>query len=168
MNLEQRYNSAPESTYVGKVRARQAAEAGEGPGVNFLDGDQRGTWSPASEAAPDTMQKEFTRNAAGDFRYGGGGKVPGGTNDGSFPLSRWLDKSLKIAFGGVGPASLPNGYWGNTRFTTIRDARNAGTNLHNYAPVPGRAFQEADILSELSKSKITGSPSGPAPAGLNG
>jgi hypothetical protein len=166
MNLEERYNNASENTYVGRVRARQAAEAGAGPGVNFLDGDTRGTWSPGTEAAPDTIQKEFTRGAAGDFRYGGGGKEPGAGD--SYLLSRWLDKSLKIAFDGVGPSRLPTGYWLNSRYTTLNDVRNQGVKLHNYAPVSGKAFSEAEILSELSKGKITGAPSGPSPAGLNG
>jgi hypothetical protein len=168
MNLEERYNAAGENTYVGRVRARQSYDAGAGPGVNFLDGDKRTNWSPGSEAAPDAFQSEFTRNEPGGFLYGGGGLEPAATNDGSYPLSRWLDKSLKIAFDGQGPSRLPAGYWRNTRFTTVRDVRNGGTDVHNYAPVSGKKFEEAAILSELSKGKITGPASGPSPAGLNG
>lgn len=166
MNLEERYNSAGENTYVGRVRTRQAADAGSGAGVNFFDGDARSEWSPGSEAAPDSIQKEFTRGAAGDFRYGGGGKEPGAGDD--YLLSRWLDKSLKIAFDGQGPSRLPTGYWNNVRYTTVNDVRNAATALHNYAPLDGKKFEEAAILSELSKGKITGTAAGPSPAGLNG
>jgi hypothetical protein len=165
MNLEERYKAAGENTYVGRVRARQAADAGAGPGVNFLDGDKR---SPGSDAAPDAFQAEFTRNSAGAYLYGGAGLEPAATNDGSYPLSRWLEKSLKIAFDGVGPSRLPSGYWRNTRFTTVNDVKNSGTEIHNYAPVSGKKFEEAAILSELSKGKLTGAPSGPSPAGLQG
>jgi hypothetical protein len=167
MNLEERYNNAGQNTYVGRVRARQASDAGTGPGVNFLDGDTRGTWAPGQEAAPDTMQAEFTRNDAGDFRYGGGGKEPGSGD--SYLLSRWLEKSLKIAFDGVGPSRLPTGYWQNSRFTTVNNVRNGNVKVHNWAPVAGKAFDEAAILSEFSRGTlIRGSAVGPTPAGLNG
>jgi hypothetical protein len=166
MNLEERYNAASENTYVGRVRTRQAAEAGAGPGVNFLDGDARSTWTPGAEAAPDEFQKEFTRNNPGAFLYGGDGKEPGvGT---SYTLSRWLSKSLNIAFGGVGPSRLPTGYWKNPRFTTVNDVRNGNTTLHRYAPEAGASFAESTILSEMSKGRIAGSASGPSPAGLQG
>ena len=164
MNLEERYNAATENTYVGRVRMRQSSEAGAGPGGNFFDGDGR---SPQSETSPDQFQGEFTRNEAGDFRYGGGGKAPG-TGD-SYLLSRWFEKSLQIAFDGVGPTRLPTGYWKNNRYTTINDVKNSGVKIHTYAPVAGKAFDEASILSEFSKNVvINGTPSGPSPAGLNG
>jgi len=163
MNLEERYNAAPESTYVGRVRARQSADAGAGPGVNFLDGDARGVWSPDGAAPPDQVQAEFTRNALGDFRYGGGDKTPAGTNDGSYPLSRWLTRGVEKAF------KSSDSYLSSTRYTSIGDVRNApGTLVHKYAPVGGKKFDEATILSEISKGKISGSPTGPSPAGLGG
>lgn len=168
MNLEQRYNQAGQDTYVGRVRARQSYDATGDAGVNFLDGDKRANWAPGSEAAPDVFQEEFTRNDPGSFLYGGAGKEPAATNDGSYPLSRWTQKSLKLAFDGEGPSRLPTGYWRNTRFTTVNDIRNGGTQVHNYTPVTGRQFREADILKEFSKGLITGAPSGPSPAGLNG
>jgi hypothetical protein len=115
-----------------------------------------------SNPAPDEFQTEFTRNNPGDFRYGAGDKVPAGTNDKSYPLSRWLSKALDKAFG-------PGGYFTNTRFTKIGDVRNApNTPVHSYAPLPGKKFEEATILSQLSKNKIIGSAAGPSPSGLQG
>lgn len=160
MNLEERYNAASENTYVGKVRARQAADAGSNPGVNFLDGDGRGQWTPGQTAAPDVVQNEFKRNAEGDFRYGGGGKVPGGSTAGDYPLSRWLQRGVEKG----------DTYMTNNRYTTISDARNASNIVYKYSPLVGKSFSESAILSELSKSKIgpQSSPVGPTPAGLGG
>ena len=158
MNLEQRYNNAAASTYVGKVRETQAAGTA-GAGVNFLDGDGRGTWSPDATAAPDEVQTEFKKNAAGDFRYGGGGKVPAGTSNKSYPLSRWLARGVEKG----------DTYFTNNRFTTTGDVRNApGTTVHKYSPLTGKRFDEAAILSTLVKGRLSGSPAGPSPAGLNG
>lgn len=153
MTLEERYNAAGADSYVGRVKTLQAADVGAGKGVNFLDGDGRGQWSPGSEAAPDVVQNEFTRNAAGDFRYGGGGKVPG-----SYLLSRWLDRGI----------TKGDTYFANNKFTTIQDVRNPNNLVHKYSPLSGKSFQDIGKLSELSKGKVTGAPSGPSPAGLNG
>ncbi len=159
MNLEERYNAAGNDTYVGRVKEFQAADAGARAGVNFLDGDGRAEWSPSAEAAPDVVQEEFTRNAAGAYRYGGAGKTPAGTNDGSYPLSRWLARGVEKG----------DTYFTNNRFTTIGDVRNApGTTVHKFSPLEGKRFDESAILSELSKGKIGGAASGPSPAGLNG
>jgi len=165
MDLLERYLKSPDTTYVGKVRTTQVGVDSSGKditslkrGVNFFDGVGRAPGNPA----PDEYQTEFQRNAPGDFRYGAGDKVPAGTNDKSYPLSRWLSTALDKAFG-------PTGYITNTRFTTIGDVRNApNTLVHKYAPLPGREFKQSPILSQLSKSKIIGSPSGPAPSGLQG
>jgi hypothetical protein len=157
MNLEERYNAAGANTYVGRVRALQAADAGAREGVNFLDGDGRGLWSPESTAAPDQVQTEFKRNAEGDFRYGGGGKVPG-SPDNTYQLSRWLPRGVDKG----------DTYFTNVRYTTVQDVRNASTLVHKYSPLSGKKFDEATILSELSKGKISGSPTGPSPAGLGG
>lgn len=156
MNLEDRYKAAAATTYVGKVRDQQAAKTA-GPGVNFMDGIGRDAWDAAVNPAPDQYQEEFTRNAAGDFRYGGGGKVPGT----SYTLSRWLNKGLEKA----------TEYFANNKFTTIiaGDTRNApGRVVHAFSPLSGKTFGESQILSELAKGKITGAASGPTPGGLNG
>jgi hypothetical protein len=155
MNLEERYNAAGEDTYVGRVRKLQAAEVGPGPGVDFVDGVPR-----TRAAAPDQVQTEFTRNALGDFRYGGGGKVPGSPDD-TYVLSRWLTRGIEKAFGA-------GGYFTNNRFTTINDVRNASTVVHKYAPIAGKRFNESAILSQRSKGRISGPPAGPSPAGLGG
>ncbi len=158
MNLEQRYNAAAASSYVGKVRTTQASGTA-GDGVNFLDGDGRGKWAPGSVAAPDQVQNEFKTNAAGDFRYGGGGKVPAATNNKTYPLSRWLNRGV----------TKGDTYFTNNRFTTIGDVRNApGTEVHKFSPLPGKKFDESTILSEMAKGRMNGSPAGPAPAGMNG
>jgi hypothetical protein len=159
MNLEERYNAASNDTYVGRVKNLQAADVGAGRGVNFFDGDGRTEWDPSATAAPDEVQNEFTRNDAGDFRYGGGGKSPALTDNGSYPLSRWLARGLEK--GDV--------YFANNRFTTIGNVRNApGTIVHKYWSADGKRFDESAILSELSKGKLSGSPIGPSPAGLGG
>lgn len=158
MTLEERYNAAGLNSYVGRVKGLQAAEAGSGPGVNFVDGVARSEWSPNSIAAPDVVQTEFTRNNSGDFRYGAGGKTPGSPAN-SYLLSRWLQKGLEKAFG-------PDSYYTNNRYTTVNDVRNANNKIHAYAPLPNKDF--IGNLMEMSKGRVNGSPSGPAPSGLNG
>lgn len=149
MNLEQRYNAAAATSYVGRVRATQAADAGVGKGVDFMDGTPK-----TAPTAMDAVQTEFTRNAEGDFRYNGGGKTPAATNDKSYPLSRWLAPGVNAV----------DTYFVNNRFTTIGDTRNApGTMVHKYSTLNGKRFDESAILSALSKGKISGAPSGPAP-----
>jgi hypothetical protein len=150
MTLEERYNAAGNETYVGRVKSFQAG--GEaGAGVNFLDGDGRGAWSPDATAAPDEVQTEFTKNAAGDFRYGGGGKVAG-----TYSLSRWLQKGVDKG----------DTYLTNNRFTTINDVRNANTIVQKYNGLSGKDF--ITKLGELSKGKVNGGAVGPSPAGLGG
>jgi len=152
MTLEERYNNAGADSYVGRVKSLQAADAGAGAGVNFLDGAARNTWTPDATAAPDQVQKEFTRNAAGDFRYGGGGKVAG-----TYELSRWLTKGVDKG----------DTYLTNNKFTTVSDVRNASTLLQKYNWMnEGKTF--SGNLADISKAKIVGSATGPSPAGLNG
>lgn len=152
MTLEERYNAAGNDTYVGRVKNLQAADAGAREGVNFMDGDGRGQWGPGKTPAPDQVQTEFKRNAEGDFRYGSGGKVAG-----TYTLSRWLDKGVQKG----------DTYLTNNRFTTVKDVRNADTIIQKYNWLnEGKTF--AGKLPSLTKGKVTGSPSGPSPAGLNG
>ena len=152
MTLEERYNSAGANTYVGRVKNLQAADAGTGPGVNFMDGDGKSQWGPGKTPAPDQVQTEFKRNTQGDFRYGGGGKVAG-----TYTLSRWLTKGIDKG----------DTYLTNNKFTTVSDIRNASTLLQKYNWMnEGKTF--AGTLPSLSKGKVTGAPSGPSPAGLNG
>jgi hypothetical protein len=165
MTLEERYNSAGANTYVGRVRQLQAADSAAEQGVNFMDGNGRGQFAFGASPAPDEFQTEFTRNSPGDFKYGGGGKVPGGNNN-SYILSRWLDSALQIAFGGKGPNTQPAGYWGNSKFTTLSDPRNANTLVHKYAPLPDRDF--VSKLQMGAKGRVGGAPSGPSPNGVNG
>lgn len=165
MTLEDRYNNAGPDSYVGRVRAMQAEDAGAGRGVNFMDGRGGGQWSPGKTSAPDEFQNEFTRDDAGTYRYGTN-KTPAGTNDGSYPLSRWLEKSLKIAFEGAGPPTRPVGYWLDSRFTMLRDVRNGDTKLHKYAPLVDKSF--SDTLASMSRGRVDGAASGPSPSGLNG
>jgi hypothetical protein len=158
MTLEERYNAATPNTYVGRVKNLQASDVGGNkPGVNFMDGDARGEWSPSTTPAPDQVQAEFTRNTAGDFRYGGGGKTPAATNDKTYPLSRWLTKGVDKG----------DAYLTNNRFTTVNDTRNSGTLLQRY-----NWLKESDTftgkLSNFSKGKVIGSASGPSPNGLQG
>lgn len=158
-SLEDMYNNAGSETYVGQVRTLQAEDRGRGAGVNFLDGDGRGKFSPGLNPAPDAFQTEFTRNAAGDYRYGGGGKVPG-----TYNTSRWLEKSLKLAFDGEGPSSLPTGYFLNNKFNPLLSN---GERLHKFAPLTGKTL--LDNTSNFTRSIIVGSSvSGRLPLGLAG
>lgn len=154
MTLEERYNAAGATTYVGRVKSLQAAEVGARDGVNFMDGTGRGQ----GNNAPDEYQTEFKRNAEGDFRYGGGGKVPGNT-DNKYSLSRWLPKALDKAFG-------PGGYFLNNRYTTINDVKNSQAKIHKFAPITGKDF--TSVLQEMSKGRVLGSSAGPSPSGLMG
>jgi len=153
MTLEERYNAAGTDTYVGRVKAFQAADAGAIDGANFMDGDGRQGWAPGTAPAPDQVQTEFKRNAEGDFRYGGGGKVAG-----TYALSRWLAKGTDKG----------DTYLTNVKFTTVNDIRNANTVVHKYSGLAGKSFELAGNLSELAKGKFTGSPAGPSPAGVAG
>lgn len=156
MTLEERYNSATANSYVGRVKNLQAADVGARAGVNFFDGEPRGVWSPDATAAPDQIQTEFKRNTAGDFRYGGGGKIPGSPTN-TYSLSRWLTKGVEKG----------DTYLSNNRFTTVSDIRNASTLLQKYNWLKeDQTF--AGKLPQSSKGRVTGSPSGPSPAGLNG
>lgn len=160
MTLEERYNAAQENTYVGKVRARQAADAGAIEGVNFMDGDGRGAWEAGKTPPPDVVQNEFKRNAAGDYRYNGGGKSPAATNDGSYPLSRWLARGTDKG----------DTYMTNNRYTTITDTRNASNIIYKFSPLEGKSFYDAGGLSEFAKNRADPKAGsyGPAVGGING
>lgn len=143
MTLEERYNAASVNTYVGRVKALQAADAGAIDGVNFMNGEGFTGKPPAN----DQVQTEFKRNAEGAFKYGGGGKVPG-----SYNLSRWLPKGLNKG----------DTYLTNTKFTTSR-----GTLIQKY-----NWLKESDTfigkLKNTTQAVVKGSASGPSPAGVNG
>lgn len=160
MNLEQRYLNADPATTAGKVRTLQEETVGANTGVNFLDGD-----GVAPKAVPpNTYQTEFKRNVAGAFRYsaaGQNGQRPGtdttediestGPNKG---LTRWTTTALKKAFLGGNSSLL-------TKYRTFK-----GKNYHDYSPLIGQDFTTR--LPDLTKAKVIGSPSGPAPSGLAG
>lgn len=167
MGLKELYEGGdPKYPYVNTVRTRQAADAGAINGVNFMDGTPR----TQGNNAPDEYQDEFKRNEQGSFRYGGNSKVPGSQPDTSYLLSRWLEKSLKIAFDGEGPTTQPAGYWQNNRFTTLNDPRNGSAKVHNYAPKVGKTFYEDASLSQFAKNRADPKATiyGPTPGGING
>jgi hypothetical protein len=151
MTLEERYNAAGADTYVGKVRSKQAADAGAIDGSNFMNGEGFVGTPPA----PDQVQTEFKRNAAGDFRYGGGSKIPAATNNKSYPLSRWLAKGVDKA----------DSYLVD-KFKQLNDVRNGNKAIHQYDwRTAGNSFAGK---SATAKSRIDGSPAGRAPGGING
>jgi hypothetical protein len=152
MTLEERYNAAGANTYVGRVRTLQAADVGGNkPGVNFMNGEGFTGTPPA----PDQVQTEFTRNNAGDFKYAGGGKVPG-SPDNKYVLSRWLTKGVEKG----------DTYLTNTRFTTVSDVRNASTLLQRYNWLKD-TNKFIGTLAEGTRGRITPA-TGPTPAGLQG
>lgn len=136
MTLEERYKASSENTYVGRVRSKQAAIGPDGKdltgvtrGVDFLDGKPK-----SAPTAPDQVQDEFTRNNSGDFRYDGGGKIPGanaGDPKTQYKLSRWLTKGIEKG----------DSYMTDIRFTTVSDIRNGTNNLiYKYSALIGKKF----------------------------
>lgn len=154
--LEELYNEAAGDSYVGRVRQQQAADAGTADtGTNFFDGVGR----DQQNNAPDEYQDEFSRNTAGDYRYGGGGKVPGteGTT-----LSRWLSKGIAKAFGDVDGNTNENNYFTSPRFNpNYQDISGELVKVHRYAPLADRDFKSN--LADLSRGRVTGAASGPKP-----
>jgi len=151
MSLETLYNQAAANTYVGTVRTRQASDAPTNQTlVNFLDGQPK---ARSNSQVADQFQTEFTRNAPNSYVSSGAQGITRNTNQ---SLTRWTDKSFKIAFDGEGPAQLKNGFY-TTQFRT------AGSKLvHNYSPLTGKKFAD---LNTSAKARVAGSPSG-APTGL--
>ena len=148
MDLLKRYEEAAKtSPTIAQVKTIGTAAS---PGVNFWDGGPR-TRTPAV----DTVQKEFTPNAAGTLT------TPAVTNDKTYPLSRWLSVGVQKG----------DAYLTNSRFTTISDVRNApGTILHKFSQLADKSFFAAGGLSEFAKARANPNSSGygPGPAGING
>lgn len=132
MSLLEKYNSAAAGTNAGKSRTVVGVS-----GVNFFDGTGRNQ----NNVAPDEYQREFKPNAAGDYRYGGGGKVPG-----TYILSTWLAKAVNKV----------DTLFANSAFASILkgDTRNApNTVVHKFTPASGKAFKDSASLSPFAKSK---------------
>jgi hypothetical protein len=148
MDLLKRYEEAAKtSPTIAHVKTIGTAAS---PGVNFLDGVPR-----TRATAPDTVQTEFTPNAAGTIT------TPAATNNKTYPLSRW--KPVGVQKG--------DAYLANTRFTTFGDVRNAaGTILHKFSQLADKSFFAAGGLSEFAKARANPNSSGygPGPAGING
>jgi len=144
MSLEKLYTDAT-SGNAFLSRTKQAADVGPINGVNFMDGDPR-----SGTPAPDQVQTEFKRNTAGDFRYGGGGKVPG-----VYSLSRWLARGT----------TKGDTYLTNNKFTTISDVRNANVKVQKYGWLTsGETF--IGKLGVDPKARVQGPSGGPSPASL--
>ncbi len=158
MSLEALYNQAAANTYVGTVRAKQAADAPTNQTlVNFLDGQAKGRYRAGAALTPDTFQTEFTRNAPGTYLSAGAQGIA--RNPGE-SLTRWTNKSFSIAFDNDGPSQLKNGFYTN-QFRTAVGPRGAVT-VHNYTPNNGKKFGDK---YNSAKARIASSPSG-APTGF--
>jgi len=164
MTLEERYGAADPSTSAGKARTLQEETVGAKPGVNFLDGE-----GVAPRAVPpNTYQNEFTRNAAGAFRYKATGQNLLGTGVDTTDkiedvtpakgLTRWTTTALKKAFL-AGDSSLL------TRFKTFRSKT-----YHAYTPLTNGSFFESQQLSPFAKERANPKSSGygPGVTGLAG
>ena len=148
----------------GTISAAKAMGTSDGrQGVNFFDGSGVGPWSPRYTKTGDDFQNGIIENQQGT------NITPAATNTGVYPLSRWKADALKIAFEGKGPAKLPQGYFGNTRFTEFKDTAGRwtteGSKLHKYAPLTGKKFQNADTWAN---TRITAGATSTAVGGLNG
>ena len=152
MSLVDLYNSAANGTYVGEVKAKQATDVGAKDGVNFMDGTRR------RNPEPDEFQTEFKRNAEGTYAIGGAQGTVSPTNNKTYELSRWTQKSLKLAFENEGPASLSNGYY-NSRFRTAVTAKGAQL-VHNYTPINNNGYINKNSSAGLRYNSSAISPIG--------
>jgi hypothetical protein len=152
MNLEQRYNTAPENSYVGRVRTKQAADVGVGIGVNFMDA---GYASPGGATA-DTMQSNFQRRASEDknFTRGAETTIAAGELKGA---SRWYGRALNFAF--TNPGSTSTGLT-NSQYTSFKGMR-TGTKdawvdnpsfFHRWNP----STEFRNSLTGLAQTRATG------------
>ncbi len=154
MSLEEKYLNAARGTYVGSVRLKQAPFTTAGAPntdagiVNFMDG------TPRRGREDDEFQTEFKRNQPNAYTNGGAqGTVPV-TSDKSYTLSRWTERSLKLAFEQDGPTSLDKGYYIN-RFRTAITPKGT-TMVHNYTPLNNSGYINKSIAA---LAKYNGSPS---------
>jgi hypothetical protein len=115
MDLKTRYETAPETTYAGRVRTGQAADVGVGAGVNFMDA---GYASPGGATA-DTMQSNFQRRASEDkiFTRGTETTIAAGDLKGA---TRWYGRALNFAF--TNPSSTSTGLT-NSQYTSFKGIR---------------------------------------------
>lgn len=157
MSLEALYNQAAANTYVGTVRARQAADAPTNQTlVNFLDGQSKGR---SNTQVADQFQTEFTRNVPNSYVSAGAQGIARNPNQ---TFTRWTDKSFKLAFDGEGPSQLRNGFYTNQFRPVYAGIDGAQKQVHMYTPSNGKKFGD---LNTSAKSRINASPSG-APTGL--
>jgi hypothetical protein len=130
MDLKKRYEEAAAGTNAGNAKTIGTAAS---PVTNFFDGVGRGQ----NNNAPDEYQEEFAANTPGDFRYGGGGKIPG-----TYARSSWKD---------IGLNKLDT-LFANNAFTSIirGDVRNApNAVIHKFTPTANFASS----LSEFARTK---------------
>jgi len=137
MSLVDLYNNAANGTYVGEVKAKQAADVGAKDGVNFMDGTRR------RNPEPDQFQTEFKRNAEGTYAIGGAQGTVSPSNDKSYVLSRWTSKALKLPFEQDGPASLDKGYY-TSKFRTAVTPQGSVL-IHNYTPLQNGSFKDKNV-----------------------
>lgn len=174
MTLEERYNNASANSYVGRVRSRQANDAGAGAGVDFMDGQPK-----KGVNSEDKYQTEFIRNDAGSLKNGKpgqNGQTPGSSGDltGLKGLSRWTADALNIAFtkAGAGLESIWNARKGFKSSQTVKwsdptDARTVYNSYHRWTPSTGfiNSLSATDGINS-TQSRVKTTPKGPSPAGF--
>jgi hypothetical protein len=126
-----------DSATISVAKAMGTADAQRG--VDFFDGQAVGPFNPTSpRTTADKFQTEFSE------RKEGANVTPAALNNSTYELSRWTADALKIAFDGVGPAQRPKGYFNDVRFKVFNDSAgrmtDAGSKLHQYAPLTGKQF----------------------------
>lgn len=153
MTLEERYNAAAATTYVGRVKATQEASVGAGRGVDFMDAG-----APKGNAA-DSMQSNFQRRASDDTVVTQGGDATNTYTASELKgSSRWYGRALNYAF--TDPSSATTGLvssqWNLYKGfrTSTRDGWRDNATFHRWKP--SNEFKASSTLSEFAKTKATG------------
>jgi hypothetical protein len=175
MSLIDLYTGAAATSYVGRVRlnqtgitsATQDGTSTDAPltrGVNLMDAFRR---SAGGDPASDAMQKEFTRNPAGAFKYAGAGKIPGTgeSEDDQKNLTRWTSKALQFAF--TDPGITREGGVAGSLFSLYKNRIRAN---HKYTPAATGTFARFNVQlpTAFQKDRATRGTPAPSPSGLNG
>lgn len=158
MTLEQRYNTAPATTYAGKVRTLQAADYGAKKGVDFMDAGTR-------SGTQDTFQSNFQRNAS-DTKIFTQGKSETSNYAPSERkgLSRWYGRALNYAFTNPEAAGNSLQFSLHTTYKNFRggtrDIWSGFSTFHRWTPQTKFVTSLSTFSSSRAQSKTLATRSG--------